>query len=87
MNLKWAFALLTLTACTDNTRAKTFGGTMEVRVPCDQVVFDVTWKEVNFWYATQPAGPGWQPQTKVFMEHSSLGLVEGEVKLIESKCN
>lgn len=87
MNLKWAFALTALLACTDNARSKSFGGTMEIRVPCDQVVFDVTWKEVNFWYATQPATPGWEPQTKTFVEHSHFGLAEGEVKLIESKCN
>lgn len=48
MNLKWAFALGALTACTDNARSKAFGGTMEIRVPCDQVVFDVTWKEASF---------------------------------------
>ena len=78
--------LLTLLACTDNQRAKVIGGTMEVHVPCDQVVFDVTWKGENLWYATQPAGQGWRPETKRFVEYSSYGLIEGEVRLIESRC-
>ena len=36
--------LLTLLACTDNQRSRAFGGTMRINVPCDQPVFDVTWK-------------------------------------------
>lgn len=78
--------LLTLLACTENQRSKTFGGNMEVRIPCDQVVFDVTWKEDNLWYAIQPAAPGWTPATKVFRESSSFGLIQGEVTMIESRC-
>lgn len=78
--------LLALLACTDNQRAKVIGGTMEVKIPCDQVVFDVTWKGENLWYATQPAVPGWTPTTKNFIEYSSYGLIEGEVRLIESRC-
>ena len=77
---------LALLACTENQRSKTFGGNMEVRIPCDQVVFDVTWKEDNLWYAIQPAAPGWTPATKVFRESSSFGLIQGEVTMIESRC-
>ena len=79
--------LLTLIACTDNQRTKVFGGEMNIPVPCDQVVFDVTWKGENLWYATQPAGQGWQPEKKVFTEYSSYGLVEGRAVLIETRCS
>jgi hypothetical protein len=78
--------LLTLLACTDNQRTKAFGGTMRVTVPCDQVVFDVTWKGEDLWYATQPAGQGWRPETKRFAEYSSYGVIQGEVILTESRC-
>jgi len=78
--------LLTLLACTDNQRTKAFGGTMRVSVPCDQVVFDVTWKGEDLWYATQPAGQGWRPETKRFSEYSSYGMIQGEVVLAESRC-
>ena len=79
--------LMALLACTDNQRSKAFGGTMEIRVPCDQSVFDVTWKGEDFWYATQPAGPGWNPSTKTFREYSSYGVIEGTVNLVESRCS
>jgi hypothetical protein len=79
--------IIALLACTDNQRSKAFGGTMDVKVPCDQVVFDVTWKGEDLWYATQPAGQGWRPETKRFLEYSSYGLIEGEVILRESRCN
>ena len=78
--------LLSLLACTENQRSRAFGGTMEVKVPCDQSVFDVTWKGEDLWYATQPANAGWRPETKHFKEYSSYGVIEGEVVLVESRC-
>jgi len=75
-----------MTACTDNQRAKVFGGSMSVQVPCDQQVFDVTWKGEDLWYATQPAPSGWTPQSKRFTEYSSYGMIQGEVVLNESRC-
>ena len=78
---------ITLLACTDNQRTKVFGGDMTIPVPCDQVVFDVTWKGEDLWYATQPAGQGWRPEKKVFTEYSSYGLVQGRVTLVESRCS
>jgi len=79
--------ILFLLACTDNQRSKAFGGTMEIKVPCDQVVFDVTWKGEDFWYATQPATQDWRPSTKIFREYSSYGMIEGQVNLVESRCD
>ncbi len=75
-----------MVGCTDNQRTKAFGGSMSVQVPCDQQVFDVTWKGEDLWYATQPAPSGWTPQTKRFTEYSSYGMIQGEVTLTESRC-
>jgi hypothetical protein len=75
-----------MTGCTDNQRTKAFGGTMSVQIPCDQQVFDVTWKGEDLWYATQPAPSGWKPAQKRFTEYSSYGVIEGEVVLNESRC-
>jgi hypothetical protein len=76
----------TMAACTQNQRAREFGGEMIVKVPCDQVVFDVTWKGEDLWYATQPARADWRPERKTFAEASSFGLIEGQVTLVESRC-
>jgi len=78
---------LSLSGCTENQRSKTLGGSAEIRVPCNHVVFDVTWKGDSLWYATQSPGPNWAPETKRFKEVSSLGVLEGEVVLIESRCS
>ncbi len=78
--------IIMILACTDNQRAKILGGSMSVVVPCDQQVFDVTWKGESLWYATQPAPSGWSPQTKRFTEYSSYGVIEGDVTLTESRC-
>ena len=80
------FTVFLILACTDNQRTKAFGGSMSVEVPCNQQVFDVTWKEQNLWYATQPAPSGWTPQTKRFVEYSNFGVIQGEVVLNESRC-
>lgn len=77
----------TVTACTENQRAKTFGGEMTIQVPCDNVVFDVTWKGEDLWYATQPPRPDWRPERKTFIEASSFGVIEGKVTLVESRCS
>jgi hypothetical protein len=78
--------LIGLTGCTDNQRTKAFGGSMSVQIPCDQQVFDVTWKGEDLWYATQPAPSDWKPGVKRFVEYSSYGLIQGEVTLTESRC-
>ena len=78
--------LLSLLACTENQRSRALSGTMEVKVPCDQSVFDVTWKGEDLWYATQPAPSDWKPAQKRFTEYSSYGMIQGEVVLTESRC-
>ncbi len=75
-----------MVGCTDNQRTKAFGGSMSVQIPCDQQVFDVTWKGEDLWYATQPAPSDWKPAQKRFTEYSSYGMIQGEVVLTESRC-
>ena len=53
-NLVLGIFCLMLCSCTANCRAKNFGGKMAIDLPCDQKLFDVTWKEDNLWYAMRP---------------------------------
>lgn len=82
-----ALIALTFSSCTENSRAKTFGGTAKLEVPCGQKVTNITWKGEELWYSTVPMEPGDTAKTHNFREESSFGLIEGNYLLIESKCN
>lgn len=73
-------------SCTENSRAKNFGGTAKLEVPCGQKVTNITWKAEELWYSTVPMQEGDEPQTHTFREESSFGIMEGSYLLIESKC-
>lgn len=79
-----AIAIL-LTSCTDNQRARQFGGTETIELPKGQRLVNATWKEVDLWILTEPMPDGYVPQTKTFQEKSSMGLVEGTVIFKESR--
>jgi hypothetical protein len=70
---------------TENSRAKRFGGTMNVELPQGQKLFDVTWKENSIWYATRPMRSGETAEVYSFQEDSALGIIEGKVIFTEQK--
>lgn len=76
-----AFGLLLLAccSCTENLRARTYGGTSTVELEPGQKLIEVTWKEASLWYLTEPMEPGYEPKTKVFQEDSRFGVMEGKV--------
>lgn len=80
-----AIALLSV-SCTENSRAKNFGGTAKLEVPCGQRVTNITWKAEELWYSTVPMEEDYKPQTHTFREESSFGIMEGSYLLIEKKC-
>ena len=70
-------ATLALTSCTENSRARHFGGTETVAVKPNEVVLNVTWKETEMWICTKDT----VTNIVYFREKSSLGLVEGTIIL------
>ena len=70
-------AALALTSCTENSRARHFGGTETVAVKPNEVVLNVTWKETEMWICTKDT----VTNIVYFREKSSLGLVEGTIIL------
>jgi hypothetical protein len=64
-------------SCTDNSRARSWGGTEEITLPENEVLLTVTWKGDQMWVLTQDT----LTKTNHFREHSSWGVVEGEVVL------
>lgn len=80
----FALALcILLSSCTSNTRARHWGGNMNVNLPQGQKLMMATWKENNLWYLTEPAEEGYVPKEKVFQEDSRYGIVEGSIIFIE----
>lgn len=82
-----AFGLLLLAccSCTENLRARTYGGTTTVELEPGQKLIEVTWKETSLWYLTEPMEPGYEPKTKVFQEDSRFGVMEGKVIFHEKR--
>jgi hypothetical protein len=77
--------LSSLSSCTDNIRAKAFGGNMTINVPAGNKVTNITWKEGDLWYSFRPFQEGEVPVTQSFIEESTWGVLEGQVTFIESK--
>lgn len=69
--------LLVVTSCTDNERARRFGGTEQVELKPNEVVLNVTWKENEMWICTKDT----TTNTVYFREKSSWGVMEGTVIL------
>jgi hypothetical protein len=68
---------LTLISCTDNQRARKFGGTEEVKLKTNEVVLNVTWKGNEMWICTRDTTTGFV----YFREKSNWGVLEGTVIL------
>ena len=78
-------AVIAIVSCTENTRARMYGGTVNVMLPRGQKLIEVTWKESELWYLTEPMDSDYRPKTKVFKEDSRFGVLEGTVNFIERK--
>jgi hypothetical protein len=79
-----AIAVFFVVGCSQNVRARDFGGDMEIRLPKGQKLVNVTWKENDFWYLVRDMRPGETAERWEFVEKSSMGFNEGKVILIES---
>lgn len=74
-----ALALLSMMSCTENQRAKTWGGTMTIDLPAGKKLVEATWKDHDLWYLVRDRKEGESVDTFTFHEESSFGLMEGTV--------
>lgn len=70
-----AVAILTLASCTDNQRARQFGGTETIDIPEGRILVNCTWKQDDLWILTKDTTTG----KMYFNEKSSFGVLEGEI--------
>lgn len=78
-------AVLSLTSCTENSRAKGWGGTATVDLAPNTKVIGATWKESQLWYLTRPMRADEVAETSTLIEQSNFGLMEGKVVFKETK--
>lgn len=80
-------SLVWLCSCTENTRARVWGGKLTIELPKGQKLVEATWKGDgnSLWYLTEPMDTEYTPKTKVFQEDSRFGVLEGKVIFIEKK--
>jgi uncharacterized lipoprotein YehR (DUF1307 family) len=76
---------VSLTSCTENSRAKNFGGTATIELPKGQKLVTATWKDENLWYLTRPMRDDEVAEEYHFQEESSFGVWEGTYIIKETK--
>ncbi len=80
-----AIMMLAAVSCTENTRARIYGGDMTINLQPGEKLVEVTWKENNIWYLVEPMDSDYTPKTKIFKEDSRFGVMNGTVKFIETR--
>lgn len=82
--LALVFAMLAAGAgCTEQMRARSYGGSASIALAPGVKLVTATWKESDLWLLTRKAKQGEQPETYTFKESSSMGLLEGTVIIQE----
>lgn len=72
-------------ACTQQERAKSWGGSVTYTLPSGRKLVNVTWKAENLWVLTRAMRPGETPETYELTEKAAWGVLEGSVKIQESR--
>ncbi len=76
---------LSLCGCTKQYMVKEFGGSMKLKLPANQKLEEITWKDDTLWYLTRPMREDEEAETHVFQASSAWGVFEGTVTVIEKK--
>ena len=64
-----------LVSCTDNERAKNFGGTETIKIAPNEKFINITWKKDNLWVIVQDTVTG----VYYAKEKSSFGVMQGKI--------
>jgi uncharacterized protein YcfL len=74
--------IVMLVSCTENTRARVWGGSQTIQLEKGVRLVNVTWKEgSDLWILTKKDTT--KASTYSFSEKSNLGVMEGQVIIIE----
>ena len=70
-----AITLLALASCTDNQRARNFGGTETIKLEPQEKFINIAWRQDNLWIVVQDTITG----DYYAREKSSFGVMQGKV--------
>jgi len=68
-------AMFTFVSCTDNQRARSFGGEENVKLNPNEKFINITWKQDNLWVIAQDTITG----IYYAREKSSFGVMQGKL--------
>ena len=77
--------LITFSSCTEQTRVRTLGGSMQVRLPVNKKLVMCTWKDSSLFYLLEDMEDTYVPKKKYFFESSALGVLQTEITFIETR--
>jgi hypothetical protein len=81
-----AIMAIVFSSCTEQGRARSWGGSMTINVDRGYKLVEVTWKDDNnLWYLIEPMEDGYVPKTKIFKESSGFGVMEGVITFHEKR--
>ncbi len=83
--LTLVFIAIIITSCTEQTRARYYGGDAIIRLQPGEKLIEATYKDNDIWYLVEPMEDDYIPKTKIFRESSSYGILEGTVTFIETR--
>lgn len=64
---------------------KKFGGDYTLKLPKNEKLVMITWKDNSLRYLTKPMGEDDIAETYKFQESADLGIMEGTVTVVETK--
>lgn len=70
---------LVLGSCTENSRARRYGGTMTVDLPAGTKFLGAQWKGDELWYTYTMRKPSEAPSESTMMEDTRFGLIVGKI--------
>ena len=69
------FIVIGITSCTDNQRARSFGGTEKVKLLPNEEFINITWKKDNLWVVVRDKNTG----NFYAREKSSFCVMQGSI--------
>lgn len=69
--------------CTEQQRARSYGGKAEIMLPQGKKLVVATWKQDDLWLLTRNRKQNEEVETYQFQESSSWGVLEGTVVIQE----